>query len=174
MAGQKQVVDSIAVKMKNFAKDVYTGMTTKTTEDVIKNLQRQGVKAEQIFGKNPEKVIEKSLNEAKGRTGYRVGNFIGGGIRDSIKDYNAAKAVYADNVAKGMGEKELAKFKPSIKTAIVNGHSVFDDAGKRVGYNKTAIAGTAVAGSLVGRVATGGGLYRDRYGNVNVPGVPFI
>lgn len=174
MAGQKQVADSIAVKMKNFAKDVYTGMTTKTTEDVIKNLQKQGVKAEQIFGKNPEKTIEKGLNEIKGRTGYQIGNFIGGGIRDSLKDYNAAKAVYADQVAKGVGEKELAKFRPSIKTALINGHSVFDDAGKRVGYNKTAIAGTAVAGSLVGRVATGGGLYRDRYGNVNVPGVPFI
>ena len=109
MAGEKQVVDSIAVKMKNFAKDVYTGMTTKTTEDVIKNLQKQGVKAEQIFGKNPEKTIEKSLNEIKGRTGYQVGNFIGGGIRDSIKDYNAAKAVYADNVAKGVGEKAPRK-----------------------------------------------------------------
>ena len=45
MAGEKQVVDSIAVKMKNFARDVYTGMTTKTTEDVIKNLHKQGVKA---------------------------------------------------------------------------------------------------------------------------------
>ena len=59
--------------------------------------------------KSTEKTIEKSLNEIKGRTGYQVGNFIGGGIRDSIKDYNAAKAVYADNVAKGVGEKAPRK-----------------------------------------------------------------
>lgn len=36
------------------------------------------------------------------------------------------------------------------------------------------VAGTAATIGVAGRVATGGGLYRDRYGNINVPGVPFI
>ena len=36
------------------------------------------------------------------------------------------------------------------------------------------VAGTAATVGVAGRVATGGGLYRDRYGNVNVPGLPFI
>ena len=36
------------------------------------------------------------------------------------------------------------------------------------------VAGTAATIGVAGRIATGGGLYRDRYGNVNVPGVPFI
>ena len=40
--------------------------------------------------------------------------------------------------------------------------------------NYKAIAGTYIGASLAGRVATGGGLYRDSTGNVNVPGVPFI
>ena len=36
------------------------------------------------------------------------------------------------------------------------------------------VAGAAVSASAVGRVATGGGLYRDRYGRTNIPGLPFI
>ena len=28
--------------------------------------------------------------------------------------------------------------------------------------------------SMAGRVVTGGGIYRDKNGNVNLPGVPFI
>lgn len=42
------------------------------------------------------------------------------------------------------------------------------------GLNYKAIAGTYVGASLAGRVATGGGLYRDSTGNVNAPGIPFI
>lgn len=40
--------------------------------------------------------------------------------------------------------------------------------------NYKAIAGTYIGASLAGRVATGGGLYRDSTGNVNAPGIPFI
>ena len=42
------------------------------------------------------------------------------------------------------------------------------------GLNYKAIAGTYIGGSLVGRVATGGGVYRDQTGKINMPGVPFI
>ena len=42
------------------------------------------------------------------------------------------------------------------------------------GLNYKAIAGTYIGGSLIGRAATGGGLYRDQTGNVNMPGVPFL
>ena len=42
------------------------------------------------------------------------------------------------------------------------------------GLNYKAIAGTYIGGSLVGRAATGGGIYRDQTGNINMPGVPFI
>ena len=47
----------------------------------------------------------------------------------------------------------------------VNGQNVLD---------MKKVAGTAATIGVAGRVATGGGLYRDRYGNVNVPGLPFI
>lgn len=52
--------------------------------------------------------------------------------------------------------------------AIKQGHMVN---GK---ISATRVAGTAATVGLAGRVVTGGGLYRDRYGNFNLPGVPFI
>lgn len=175
MAGNKKVVDSIAVKMKNFARDVYTGMNVKNTDDIVRILQEQGKTAEQVFGKkNTKQIMEATLDLTKQRAGYQVGNFIGGGIRDSIKDYNKAKNIYAKKAANGLKGEALEKYNPSIMTAIKNGHSKFDKDGKRLGYDVKAIAGTAVAGSVAGRIVTGGGLYRDRYGNVNIPGVPFI
>ena len=42
------------------------------------------------------------------------------------------------------------------------------------GLNYKAIAGTYIGASLAGRALSGGGLYRDSTGNVNMPGVPFI
>ena len=40
--------------------------------------------------------------------------------------------------------------------------------------SKRKVAGTMATAGIAGRVATGGGLYRDRYGNINIPGLPFI
>lgn len=40
--------------------------------------------------------------------------------------------------------------------------------------NKKAIAGTYVGGAIAGRIATGGGIYRDSTGNTNVPVLPFV
>ena len=77
-------------------------------------------------------------------------------------------------------------FMGSADTGIrgaVKGLAKGDDFGKAIknayttaegGLNYSAIAGTYIGGSLVGRVATGGGVYRDSTGNVNVPGIPFL
>lgn len=172
MSEAKRVADSLAVKMKGFARDVYAGMTTKTLKDVEEQLVKKGTTLEKVYGNKIAASTAYAIQQTK--PGYKAGNFVGGGIRDTVKDYSKAKATYAKKKAEGVVGEELVKFTPSITTALKNGHSTFDEAGKRVGYNKAAIAGTAVAGSLAGRVVTGGGLYRDRYGNVNVPGVPFI
>ena len=85
--------------------------------------------------------------------GAKAGNFIGSGTRSSIDIY------------KQMGKDEKSVFK-----AIQQGHKKADGSG----YDMKKIAGTAVGVGVAGRIATGGGLYRDKYGNVNVPGVPFI
>lgn len=59
-----------------------------------------------------------------------------------------------------------ANFKKALRSAHMN------TAGTGLDYKK--VAGTAATVGIAGRVATGGGLYRDRYGNINVPGLPFI
>lgn len=57
-----------------------------------------------------------------------------------------------------------ANFKKALKAShMTNG---------KMDYKK--VAGTAATVGIAGRVATGGGLYRDRYGKVNIPGLPFI
>lgn len=41
-------------------------------------------------------------------------------------------------------------------------------------YRWDRIAGTYAAAALGSRVISGGGLYKDKYGNTNLPGIPFI
>ena len=84
---------------------------------------------------------------AKTDIGFRLGDAIGGGIRDSYRSLKAGKGV-----------------SNALKAGFTKGGNVRMDR----------VAGAAFAVGAAGRVATGGGLYRDRYGRVNVPGVPFI
>lgn len=69
-------------------------------------------------------------------------------------------------VAKGVGEANMG-----LGSAI---KSAYTKNGLGESLNYKAIAGTYVGASLAGRVATGGGIYRDSNGNVNLPGVPFL
>lgn len=86
--------------------------------------------------------------------GRRVGDFAGGGIYGS---YNAYK-----NMADG---------KKSIMGAIKEGHSVVNDAGEKVISGKR-VAGTAV--TAAGAASLGNRVFRDEYGELDVPVVPFI
>lgn len=175
----KPVMESIAFKMKGFAQDLYKGIAQPTVGRSIKNLNKQ---VEQVTGEVLDKKTKQLMVDAgkvakensEATLGYKAGNFLSGGIHNSAKDYKKAKTVFANKRAEGLTGEELAKYKPSLTTAIKNGHSVFDeDIGERY-LNPKAVAGTAMAVGIAGRVATGGGLYRDQYGNFNVPGIPFI
>ncbi len=84
---------------------------------------------------------------AKSDMAFRVGDAVGGGIRDSYRSLKAGQ---------GMSN--------ALKAGFTKGGKVRMDR----------VAGAAFGVGVAGRVATGGGLYRDRYGRVNVPGVPFI
>lgn len=83
--------------------------------------------------------------------GYKLGDALGGGFRDSFRTMKAGK---------GFSNALKAGF-----TKQVNGQTQI-----RAGR----VAGAVMTAGVAGRVASGGGLYRDRYGRVNVPGVPFI
>ena len=84
--------------------------------------------------------------------GYKLGDALGGGFRDAAKTLKNGKGF--SNALKAGFTKTGADGKMQVRAGRV--------------------AGAVVAAGTVGRVASGGGLYRDRYGRVNVPGVPFI
>ena len=89
---------------------------------------------------------------AKNNMAFKIGDAIGGGVRDTMR---ARKAGH------------------DFKTALNAGFTKAGENGVRqIRYDR--VAGAAFGASVVGRVATGGGLYRDRYGRVNAPGVPFV
>ena len=111
---------------------------------------------------NSRKAAQQVLNSSACQFGAKVGkkalnNTMTTGIASTIH-----------NLDKGAGKVD---FKEAIKAA----HSVVDKSapnGTRISKRK--VAGTMATAGVAGRVATGGGLYRDRYGNVNIPGLPFI
>ncbi len=77
---------------------------------------------------------------------------------------------YADDYFGGIGDtykgvRDGGNFWDALESAHTN-----DDGSLRWGR----IAGTYAAAAVGSRVISGGGLYKDRYGNSNIPGVPFI
>ena len=77
---------------------------------------------------------------------------------------------YANDYFGGIGDtyksvKDGGNFWDALESAHKN-----DDGSLRWGR----IAGTYAAAAVGSRVISGGGLYKDRYGNSNIPGVPFI
>ena len=84
--------------------------------------------------------------------GYKLGDALGGGFRDAAKTLKNGKGF--SNALKAGFTKTGADGKMQVRAGRV--------------------AGAVVTAGVAGRVASGGGLYRDRYGRVNVPGVPFI
>lgn len=97
-----------------------------------------------------DKMIGNAL--AKNNMAFKIGDAIGGGVRDTMRSRKAGH---------------------DFKTALNAGFTKAGENGVRqIRYDR--VAGAAFGASVVGRVATGGGLYRDRYGRVNAPGVPFV
>ena len=92
-----------------------------------------------------------SLDRVKGiqnpTLGNRLGDAMGGGFKDT---YTGLKA------GAGLGQ--------SLNAAYMNGDKLRMDR----------VAGSFVAASAGARIATGGGLYKDRNGSTNIIGIPFI
>ena len=107
---------------------------------------------------NSRKAAQQVLNSSAGQFGAKVGK-------------KALNNTMTTGIASTIHNLDKVDFKEAIKAA----HSVVDKSapnGTRISKRK--VAGTMATAGIAGRVATGGGLYRDRYGNVNIPGLPFI
>lgn len=85
----------------------------------------------------------------------QTGDFFGGGIRETIKNYK-------DGDTAG-----------NLVGSFTKAHTKTGADGKPVLDMKRA-AGTYMAASVGARVLSGGGLYKDRNGNTNLPGIPFL
>lgn len=113
-------------------------------DDIYKGINY--VKDNFKFGKNDEPILHsnKAIRE--------VGKFFLGetdtGIRGTLAGLSSGKG-----------------FNEAVKEAYTTAEG---------GLNYKAIAGTYIGGSIAGRVATGGGIYKDRNGNSNLMGVPFV
>lgn len=86
----------------------------------------------------------------------KMGDAALGGYREGYKGAQAA-------LKSGAGVKDAVK--QGLNAGFKNADGTL---------NTGRVAGAVVTAGVVGRVATGGGLYKDRYGNTNLIGVPFI
>lgn len=158
------MASDIAKAMTNFAGDVWKGMSqgvdagkkfrvkgVQTANNALKGPQRVNRVNKNSIKKAPKISKQKSFN--KPTMAQKAGNFVGGGIRDTYKNIN---------------EKDM-KLVEGLKAA----HSAPDGKGG-TRLSKTKMAGTFVGASAAGRIATGGGVMKDKNGNTNVIGIPFI
>lgn len=79
--------------------------------------------------------------------GNRIGDALGGGIKDTVTGIKAGQSV-----------------SQALSGAYMNGNKLRMDR----------VAGTFIGASAAARIATGGGLYKDRNGSTNIIGLPFI
>ena len=84
---------------------------------------------------------------------------------DSNQAINGLADTYGNLFGKGKIEGE--DFFTAIKRAHTKGNL-----GKELSFGR--IAGSAVGVGAAARIATGGGLYKDKNGNTDVIGIPFI
>ena len=154
--GARQAIKA-AVK-KDLGEEAFNKIMNGQVSKVEKNLMKKGlgIVAKEakmrggVFGSGIEdKLIGRQL--AKQNLGYQIGDMIGGGVRSAMRSKKGGH---------------------DIQTALASGFTkkVGGESQLRMGR----VAGAAFGASVAGRIATGGGTYRDRYGRINVPGVPFI
>ena len=137
--------------IKDFATGVYRSIDKKAASKIINNNKSKGIAPD--VAKN---LYKQSTKSAGFKAGVAVANSAPlRGITGSAKAMIGAK-----NAGKDI----------SLAKAIKQGHMKAD--GKS--YDMGKIAGTTFSIGVAGRIASGGGLYKDKYGNTNLPGVPFI
>lgn len=152
---------AIAESMMGFAGNTLRGMTgnanagkrfvmsgNKSANEALKRLKQAKPMRPKMRSNKVKSVTRNSNVRARQTAGYSVGNFVGGGINNTITNMN----------------KKNMKFGEALKTAHSTNGKL--DAKK--------IAGTYVGVSAAGRIATGGGVLKDKNGNTNVIGIPFI
>lgn len=173
-AGARELRDVIkSAAKKDLGDDMYNKILGKQAKKVEQNLLKKGFDVSKVankmtggsFGSGIEdKLFGRQL--AKKSLGYQIGDKIGGGVRSTIRSKKAGH-----DIKTALNSGFTHKVGGEIQT-LSNGMRA--KVGGTSQINMSRVAGAAFGVAAAGRIATGGGLYRDRYGRVNVPGVPFI
>ena len=111
-----------------------------------------------------DKIVGHQLSKTS--LSYRFGDAVGGGFRDTYRSMKAGHNI-KDALSAGFTKKVGGEW-------VNIGNGMKQKVGGKSQIRMDRVAGAAFGVGVAGRVATGGGLYRDRYGRVNVPGVPFV
>ena len=96
---------------------------------------------------------------------------IGGSIRNAMRTKSAGPML--DDAGQEIGSLWNAERK-GIWEGVKDAHRATGDEWELGGYSVSKIAGSYIGVSAAGRLATGGGIYKDSDGNANVIGVPLI
>ena len=169
--GARQAIKAAA--KKDLGEEVFNKLMDGQVSKVEKNLMKKGLGVVAREGKMrggafgsgiEDKLIGKQL--AKRSLGYQVGDMIGGGVRSAMR---SRKGGHDIKTALSSG------FTRKVGGEVTNlGNGKFKRVGGESQIDLGRVAGAAFGVSMAGRIVTGGGMYRDRYGRINVPGVPFI
>lgn len=146
---------------------ISSGMSEKAFDNFNKGVANAARVASKK-GKNVGRVTNKLYANqiTKNSFGYKLGDAMGGGFRSTYRSLKAGHGI-DDALKAGFTKKVGGEW-----TTVSDG--VRKKIGGKTQVRAGRVAGAVFGAGLAGRVATGGGLYRDRYGRVNVPGVPFI
>lgn len=166
----------LAKSMLGFADDFISGAAKGVGDGHIIRNSVNNLKSNMTVGqiKTLNRAMNKKVSTASkvARTQFRTGRTLA---------YTGQKAL-RPNVSMGarLGDAMGAGYREAFKGAKTGGVKGATSAFKKAhlnadgSLNKARVAGTFATTSLAARVATGGGLYKDRNGNNNIAGLPFI
>jgi len=115
------------------------------------------------------KTILKS-NKAINAIDSKLGGFLGG-VSGTIERMTPQRMIGPLAAGEKRGVQEGMGFFDALKEGHKGDPAALDTIG---GYSGRKIAGSYMGASAVGRLASGGGLYKDREGNTDIIGIPFI
>lgn len=172
----KNVYKGMSGKYGSFAakegeKIVKSNMTQQQIDKISKvsqNAYKKGIlkNGKKIYGpeaaEHGAKFIKNKIDTTSSLS-YVIGENLGGGIRDTYKNFKSSPNLEFGDRMRNSLDKGFKK-------------NIYDEAGKVIDrqIDPLKVAGAGVSTGVAMRVASGGGLYKDKNGNTNIPGIPFI
>lgn len=190
-------LNNIGKRMLGFADEFMEGATKGVSKNIRVNSLKSNMTKSQLKNLNLKSGREAAIRTAANRTGKsinEVSQAMANGQRVTFGKGNlnlSNKQTIINNkvnptLGNKMGDAMIGGYRDMYRSAqsSLAGGAGYKDAmrqGFNAGFrnadgtlNTARVAGGVATAGVVARVATGGGLYKDRYGNNNLIGVPFI